>query len=81
MGGHAEVYALQAELAFNERLSLVATKDGYVRVRPDTQPLWTNQSGFANIAAGAKYAFILDQENAFALMEELVYNGEPPYLH
>ena len=21
------------------------------------------------------------QENAFALMEELVYNGEPPYLH
>jgi Smg protein len=20
-------------------------------------------------------------ENAFALMEELVYNGEPPYLH
>ena len=67
MGGHVEVYALQAELAFNDRLSLVATKDGYVRVRPDTQPLWSNQSGFANIAAGAKYAFILDPAAGFAL--------------
>ncbi|MFC7339012.1 transporter [Haloferula chungangensis] len=67
MGGHVEVYALQAELAFNERFSLVATKDGYVRVRPDTQPLWSQESGFANIAAGAKYAFIYDPENAFAL--------------
>jgi hypothetical protein len=67
MGGHVEVYALQAELAVNERFSLVATKDGYVRIRPDTQPLWSSQSGFANIAAGAKYAFIYDPTNAFAL--------------
>ena len=67
MGGHVEVYALQAELAFSERFSLVATKDGYVRIRPDTQPLWTQQSGFANIAAGAKYAFIYDPANTFAL--------------
>jgi hypothetical protein len=67
MGGHVEVYALQAELALTERLSLVATKDGYVRVRPKTQPLWSQQSGFANIAAGAKYAFIYDPQNTFAL--------------
>ncbi|MEP4077404.1 transporter [Haloferula sp.] len=67
MGGHVEVYALQAELAINERFSLVATKDGYVRVRPKTQPLWSKQSGFANIAAGAKYAFILDKPAGFAL--------------
>lgn len=67
MGGHVEVYALQAELALSERLSLVATKDGYVRVRPETQPLWSEKSGFANIAAGAKYAFLIDRENAFAL--------------
>lgn len=67
MGGHVEVYALQAELALNERFSLVATKDGYVRVNPDTTPLWSKESGFANIAAGAKYAFIYDPANAFAL--------------
>lgn len=67
MGGHVEIYALQAEYAFNERFSLVATKDGYVRIRPDTRPLWSNESGFANIAAGAKYAFIYDPASAFAL--------------
>lgn len=67
MGGHVEIYALQAELALSERFSLVATKDGYVRIKPDTVPLWSEQSGFANIAGGAKYAFILDPENAFVL--------------
>jgi hypothetical protein len=67
MGGHVEIYALQAELALTDRFSLVATKDGYVRLRPKTRPLWSKKSGFANIAAGAKYAFILDPANSFAL--------------
>lgn len=30
LGGDVQLYALQFEIAFNERLSLVATKDGYV---------------------------------------------------
>ncbi|MEM1084804.1 MAG: hypothetical protein AAGI48_11900 [Verrucomicrobiota bacterium] len=67
MGGHVEIYALQAELALTERFSLVATKDGYVRIKPDTKPTWSKQSGFANIAGGAKYAFIYDPENSFVL--------------
>jgi hypothetical protein len=73
MGGHVEVYALQFEYAFNERLSLVATKDGYIRFRPDTPGLWTTQSGFANIAAGLKYAFIYDPVNAFAMSGTATY--------
>jgi len=73
MGGHVEVYALQFEIAFSERLSLVATKDGYVRFRPDQPSLWTNQSGFANIAAGLKYAFIYDPENSFAVSGAATY--------
>jgi len=62
MGGDVEVYALQFEIALNERLSIVATKDGYVRFDPDATPPWQKQSGFANLAAGLKYAFILDPD-------------------
>lgn len=67
MGGDVEVYGLQFEIALNERWSIVATKDGYVRVNPDTQPLWSKESGFANIAAGVKYAFVVDPVNEFAM--------------
>jgi hypothetical protein len=58
LGGDVEVYALQFEIAVNERLSIVATKDGYVDMNPDST--LTNESGFANIGAGLKYAFVLD---------------------
>ncbi|MCH7226710.1 hypothetical protein [Haloferula sp. A504] len=67
MGGNVQVYALQFEIAFTERLSLVATKDGYVQIDPKTTPLWSDKSGFANIAAGLKYAFILDPVNELAV--------------
>lgn len=67
MGGNVQVYALQFEIAFTDRLSLVATKDGYVEIDAKTNPLWSDASGFANIAAGLKYAFILDPMNEFAL--------------
>ncbi|MBK1828495.1 hypothetical protein [Haloferula rosea] len=67
MGGHVEIYALQLEWALTDRLSLVATKDGYVRFRPDTPGLWSAQEGFANLAGGLKYAFILDPVNEFVL--------------
>lgn len=73
MDGHVEVYALQFEVAFSERLSLVASKDGYVRFKPDAGTLWTNQSGFANIAAGLKYAFILDPVNQLAVSGTATY--------
>lgn len=67
MGGDVQVYALQFEIAFNERLSIVATKDGYVDINPDTQPLWSDESGFANLGAGLKYAFIHDPASSTAL--------------
>ncbi|GAA5483915.1 transporter [Haloferula sargassicola] len=73
MGGHVEVYALQFEIAFTDRLSLVATKDGYVRFKPDQPSLWSKESGFANIAAGLKYAFIYDPENSFAMSGTATY--------
>jgi len=67
MGGDVQVYALQFEYAFTERLSLVATKDGYVDINAGNSALWSDQSGFANLGAGLKYAFIYDPANEFVL--------------
>lgn len=67
MGGDVQVYALQFEIALTERFSIVATKDGYVDINPDATPLWSDTSGFANVAAGAKYAFILNPERGLAV--------------
>lgn len=67
MGGDVQIYALQFEIALSERLSIVATKDGYVDINPGDTAIWSEQSGFANIGAGLKYAFIYDPENEFVL--------------
>lgn len=57
-GGDVEVYALQARVALSDRLALIATKDGYVDFNPnETLP---HGNGWANIAAGFKYAFYKD---------------------
>jgi hypothetical protein len=66
VGGDVELYALQFEIAINERLSIVATKDGYVDVNPDSAVL-SSESGFANLGAGLKYAFILDPASGTAV--------------
>lgn len=63
MGGDFQVYALQFEIALSERLSIVATKDGYVDLNPGNS-LWSSENGFANIAAGLKYAFYYDPSNS-----------------
>lgn len=65
MGGDFQVYALQFEIALNERLSVVATKDGYIDFNPDYT--FKNASGFANLEAGLKYAFLLDPANGTAV--------------
>jgi len=67
MGGDVQVYALQFEYAFTDRLSLVATKDGYVDINAGNSALWSDQSGFANLGAGLKYALIYDPANEFVL--------------
>lgn len=58
-GGDVQLYALQFEYAFTDRLSLVATKDGYVDMNFDN-PAFNDSTGFANLGGGLKYAFLLD---------------------
>lgn len=65
LGGDINIFAVQIEYAFNERLSLIATKDGYIDFNPDNT--LDDQEGFANLAAGLKYAFIYDPASQFAM--------------
>jgi hypothetical protein len=71
LGGDVEVYALQFEIGINERLSIVATKDGYVDMNFDNT--LEDQSGFANLGAGLKYAFILDPVSRTALSGTMTF--------
>ena len=71
LGGDVEVYALQFEIALNDRLSIVATKDGYVDMNYDDT--LENQSGFANLGAGVKYAFVLDPVSRTALSGTMTF--------
>lgn len=60
MGGDLQLYALQFEYAFSDRLSLVALKDGYIDFNPSGASPFTSSTGFANLGAGLKYAFYLN---------------------
>ena len=57
-GGAANVYALQLRYAVNDRLAIIATKDGYVDL--NTESVLDDEEGFADISAGFKYAFYRD---------------------
>jgi hypothetical protein len=71
LGGDVQLYALQFEIGINERLSIVATKDGYVDMNFDET--FEDQSGFANLGAGLKYAFILDPVSRTALSGTMTF--------
>ncbi len=49
------VYAVQLRYAVNDKLAIIATKDGYIEFRPDHKAV-KNQSGWADVGAGIKYA-------------------------
>lgn len=54
-GGDVQLFALQLRAALTERLSVIATKDGYIF---SDNPLI--QDGWADVAAGLKYNLIRD---------------------
>ena len=69
-GGDVNIYALQARYAVNDRLALIATKDGYIDLNPN---VGANQEGWADIAGGFKYAVINDPDGNFLLTPGLIY--------
>ncbi|MEZ4752864.1 MAG: hypothetical protein R3A13_00930 [Bdellovibrionota bacterium] len=58
-GGDLQLYALQLRYAINEDWAFIATKDGYIDFNPEALP---NDSGWANVEPGVKYAFYKDAE-------------------
>ncbi|NBV25169.1 MAG: hypothetical protein EBS05_25030 [Proteobacteria bacterium] len=63
VGGNVQLYAVEVRWAVTDRLAIVATKDGYVDMHPDST--LAKASGWANISAGLKYAVIDDRANQF----------------
>ena len=65
LGGDFNLYALQFEIALDERTSIVAVKDGYIDFNPDST-LVDNQ-GFANLGLGIKRALIYRPETSYIM--------------
>lgn len=53
-GGDVNIYAIQARFKVTDNLSIIAVKDGFVDFNP--KAVLKKDTGFANIAAGAKYS-------------------------
>ena len=65
LGGDIKVIATQLRYALNDRLALIATKDGYIMSQPDHT--LSHTYGWANLTAGLKYACIDDKDDQFIL--------------
>ena len=63
-GGDANVWAAQVRVALTERLGFIATKDGYTDLNAGILP---HDGGWNDLAAGLKYAFIMDRDSDFVL--------------
>lgn len=69
-GGDVQLYALQIRAALTDRLSLIATKDGYI---VSENPLIDD--GWADIAAGLKYNLFSDPYAQQLLSAGIVYEA------
>lgn len=68
-GGQINLYALQIRARLSERLSLIATKDGYI---VSSSPLIDD--GWADVALGLKYALYRDARRQRLLSGGFVYD-------
>jgi hypothetical protein len=55
-GGRINVIAIEIRVALNDRLGIIATKDGYADINFDS--VLPDEEGFANISLGLKYALL-----------------------
>jgi hypothetical protein len=72
-GGNVDVGAIQARVAITDRLAIIATKDGYADLHFNS--VLPDEHGFANIAAGLKYAVILNEQTGTALTVGVRYEA------
>jgi hypothetical protein len=72
-GGNYSVVAAQARVAITDRIGFVATKDGYIFLRPDD--VVPDDEGWANIAFGLKGVLYKDEDAAFIVTGGLRYEA------
>lgn len=65
LGGQVQVMAVQARYAVNDRLAIIATKDGYIQFQPSHT--LGHAYGWADLAAGLKYNLIKNDDAQFLL--------------
>ncbi len=58
-GGSAQVYALQARFKITDNFSFIATKDGYVILKP--KAVVDDSEGLADLSAGFKYSPLIEE--------------------
>lgn len=78
-GGNIEMFALQARLALNERLSIVMPKLGFIAFQPDAPSPLGDEIGFSEIVIGPKLTFWRDDSAnilaAFGVHFEIAAGG------
>lgn len=70
-GGDVDLLALQLRAALTERLSLIATKDGFIM---SDNPLFTND-GWADISVGLKYNLMRDPVSGIIISGGATYEA------
>lgn len=74
-GGNAQLYALQLRYALTDKLTLIATKDGYVDFNPEANV--AKNTGWADLEAGLKYTVAEDKDYiASAQFRYLIPTGD-----
>lgn len=63
LDGYVRVTALQLRYAITEKLGFIATKDGYIEFKPKGALQNNHAYGWADLAAGFKYALVDSAEN------------------
>jgi len=71
-GGNVQFWALQVRAALTDRLSIIATKDGYIDLRGDN-PAFPDGEGFADVALGLKLNLIRNPQTQFLLSGGVTY--------
>jgi hypothetical protein len=72
-GGDIDVIAVQLRVALTERLGFIATKDGWADI--DFDSVLDDESGFANLAFGFKYAILSNPETCSLLTAGVRYEA------
>lgn len=72
-GGNVQYLAAQIRIALTERLSIIATKDGYIWLNSENEDVVPDEEGWADIAAGLKYNLIRDPASQLLLSAGLTF--------